>query len=175
MSSHTSDAANTNFEGFDPAPLLATAEKTTARKMLHIYRAFNALAQRQYAQRGYHDLSPVHVSLMAYLERGGTRIVDLAAKMGTTKQFAGRLVKELAEMGFVTLSPDPSDRRATLVQGTPPGWRFLVEACDVLAAIESQFKALLGEARYAAFVEALDLLVTLDTPAAPPVDRLVES
>ncbi len=151
-----------DLSNFNPADVLSEAEGSFARRMLHIYRAFNALAQQKYAQRGYTGLTPAHVSLLAHLEREGIRIVDLAARLGLTKQFAGRLVQELVQIDYVTVQPDPTDRRATRVRGTPAGWKFLIAACEVRAEIEDVFRQALGEERYARFVQAIEILAALD-------------
>lgn len=158
-----------SLESFEPAQLRDEVEGSFARRMLHIYRAFNSLAATKYAQRGYQGLTTAHTSLMANLEIGGIRIVDLALRMGITKQFAGRLVQELAKVDYVTTTPDATDRRATLVKGTAAGWQFLLDACEVRAEIEDTFKAVLDEQQLGAFVEALEKLASLkiDTTGEP--------
>lgn len=171
-----SKGAKDDLTDFDPAALRAEAEGRLTRRMLHIYRVFNALAQEKYGQRGYRGLTAAHTSLMASLERNGLRIVDLAQRMGITKQFAGRLVQELLKVEFVTTQPDPEDRRATLVQGTPAGWKYLIAACEVQAEIEDTFTKALGAERFAAFAESLDRLAKLDidtTTSPEPLDLLL--
>jgi DNA-binding MarR family transcriptional regulator len=150
-----------NSPDFNPADVLRDAEGSFARKMLHIYRAFNALAQQKYEQRGYTKLNPAHVMIMAHLDRDGIRIVDLAARLGTTKQFAGRLVQELAQLGYVTIQPDPTDKRASRVKGTPIGWQFLLDACEVQLEIETIFRSALGDDLYKSFNQAIDVLAGL--------------
>jgi DNA-binding MarR family transcriptional regulator len=125
------------------------------RLMLPLYRAFNALAQEQYAARGYAGLTPAHTLLFASLDTTGTRIVTLAERMGTSKQFTGRLVHQLAEAGYMTTEPDPSDRRATIVRATPKGLQFFADACAVKNEIEAMFAAVAGEADYAVVVATL--------------------
>ena len=52
---------------------------------------------------------------------GGRRLTDLATIGDMTKQAMGEFVAELADLGFVTVAPDPADRRAKLVSLTPRG------------------------------------------------------
>ena len=158
-----------DFSDFDPKQVLEEAEGAFARRMLHIYRIFNALAQQKYRERGYQDLNPSHVALLAHLERGGIRIVDLATRLGTTKQFAGRLVQELVKSNCVTVEVDPRDKRATLIKGTDYGWQFLLDACEVRAEIETLFKEALGDERYGQFIAAIEILASLqiDIRSAP--------
>ena len=170
-----SEKTSPDLSNFDPAVVRAEAEGRLSRRMLLIYRAFNALAQEKYAQRGYHGLTAAHTSLMASLEPNGIRIVDLAERMGITKQFAGRLVQELLKIDYVTTQPDPQDRRATLVKGTLAGWQYLLDACEVQLEIEEIFKKALGEQHLAVFAESIELLAALgvDTSKSPePLELL---
>src|SRR5258708_32451531 len=120
-------------------------KSSLARLILPLYRAFNALAQEKYAERGHAGLTTAHTLLFANLDEDGTRIVNLAERMGTTKQFTGRLVHQLDERHYVTTEPDPSGRRATIVIITHDGLRFFADACVVKTEIENMFKAVVGE------------------------------
>jgi DNA-binding MarR family transcriptional regulator len=125
--------------------LRAQGQQSLSRKMLAIYRNYQSLAAAKYAASGYQGLSLAHTFMIANIDDTGTRIVDLATRMGTTKQFAGRLVQELAACGMIETTPDPIDRRATLVRGSERGWQFLAMACEVRAEIEREYQALLGD------------------------------
>ena len=52
---------------------------------------------------------------------GGRRLSDLATVAGMTKQAMGEFVADLADRGYVTVEPDPSDRRVRKVSLTPSG------------------------------------------------------
>ena len=52
---------------------------------------------------------------------GGRRLTDLATVADMTKQAMGEFVADLAEGGYVTVEPDPTDRRAKLVTLTDRG------------------------------------------------------
>src|SRR5512147_1029917 len=64
--------------------------------------------------------SQLRVLSMVPLE-GGRRLTDLATVANMTKQAMGEFVADLANAGYVTVSPDPADRRAKLVSLTPEG------------------------------------------------------
>lgn len=165
----------TNSPNFDLNALRQEGENSLARQMLSIYRAFNALAQQKYKQRGYSGLSPAHTSLIANTDPGGTRIVTLAERIGTTKQFAGRLVQELEQIGFLTTQPDPTDRRATLVVINDKGWQFLADACEARSEIEEVFKSALGEDLMISFIKAIETLarISVDISESPePLELL---
>jgi DNA-binding MarR family transcriptional regulator len=160
---------------FDPHALRLQGETSLARRMLQIYRTFNALAQQKYVQRGHVGLTPAHTALVAQLDAGGTRIVTLAERMGLTKQFAGRLVEELRQKGYVSVEPDPADRRASRVRVTAQGWQFLIDACAVRDEIEGTFEAALGSELMADFTRAIERLADLGVDVSgslEPLDQL---
>jgi DNA-binding MarR family transcriptional regulator len=157
-------------ESFDPEPLREEGRGSLARLMLQVYRIFHATAHQKYAERGHGGLTLTHTSLVASLDKEGTRIVTLAERMETTKQFAGRLVQELEARGYLTTTPDPTDRRATIVRATPQGWRFLIDACAVRAEVESEFRSTLGDPQMDAFTSALQTLAHLDSPDTLPAE-----
>jgi DNA-binding MarR family transcriptional regulator len=68
---------------------------------------------------------------------GGRRLTDLATIADMTKQAMGEFVAELAERGFVTVEPDPADRRAKLVSLTPQGRTAAEGARDMLARVDA--------------------------------------
>jgi len=145
--------SNFNFEA-----LIAQGQHSIARLALQINRQFSAMAAQRYREYGFAGLTPVHTFLMANLDRDGTRIITLAERMGTTKQFAGRLVQELESRLLVHTTPDPTDRRAILVRGTYDGWQFFSTACEVKAQIEAEYEQVLGTENMAMFFSALEKL-----------------
>lgn len=52
---------------------------------------------------------------------GGTRIGEIARRLGSGLPATGRLVHRLEHRGLVTSRTDPADRRATLVSLSPEG------------------------------------------------------
>ena len=141
--------------------LRAEGENSLARQMLSVYRTFNALAQHKYAQQGHTGLTLAHTALMATLEPSGVRIVTIAERMTITKQFAGRLVDELTARRYITVEPDLTDRRATLVKATNEGWQFLDDACQARREIEQTFEGVVGVERMQIFTEAIKALATM--------------
>ena len=85
-------------------------------------------------------------------------IVDVASSLGTTKQYVGKLAKDLESKRLVTLVIDPSDRRAVLAKPTERGRSFLQDACEIRAELETRFLGSLPASRALAFVNALEEL-----------------
>lgn len=77
--------------------------------------------QRGLAERGFTDVRPVHGFAFARLSEAPATTAQLAKHLSVTKQAASELVAQLVETGYVTRTPDPSDRRALLLTLTGRG------------------------------------------------------
>jgi DNA-binding MarR family transcriptional regulator len=88
-----------------------------------------------------------HTALLPHIDFEGTRLTDLAARVGTSKQAVGELVAELEQMGLVRRDPDPADARARLVRFTAHGRRALLHGLSILSEIEAELAAEIGRAR----------------------------
>jgi DNA-binding MarR family transcriptional regulator len=73
-----------------------------------------------------------------------------------TKQSMGELVDDLEKRGYVERRPDPTDRRARLVALTDRGRAQARAGLRMIGRLERESRERLGEARYAALLEALD-------------------
>jgi DNA-binding MarR family transcriptional regulator len=82
--------------------------------------------------------SQFRVLSMVPLE-GGRRLTDLAAVASMTKQAMGEFVADLVDGGFVTVEPDPADRRARLVSLTEAGREAATWARTTLQRVEDHW------------------------------------
>lgn len=92
------------------------------------------------ARRGFPEVRASHNAAFATLRTEGSRVSDMAARAGMTKQSMAAIVKDLEAAGLVTIGPDPSDGRAKLVTYTARGLEcargggaYLREVEDLLA------------------------------------------
>jgi DNA-binding MarR family transcriptional regulator len=100
-------------------------------------------------------LRPAHTSLFPHIDREGTRLTELARRLGVTKQAAGQLVTDLEALGVLERVDDPADGRAKLVRFTDHGLKALQHGLSVLRTIEGELERRLGRARMRALHEAL--------------------
>lgn len=133
--------------------------QSPARAVGTLYRRFQAAANAAYARRGWTDATLSHVQFLMEIAEDGTRLSDVGAALGTTKQYAGKLARELESRGLVTLVADAADRRAVLAKPTSRGRAFFEDACAVRAELEAEFLAGLSPARAAVFAAILEDLV----------------
>ncbi len=144
----------------DAQQLAELRQQYIGRQLQRAYRASAELAAQKLHERGHTSLSLATTVALTQLDLEGTRISVLAERAGMTKQSMGQLVAELESLGYVTRSPDASDRRATLVQFTEVGWRFLLDAAAVKREIEAEYAALLGADGLEALRTMLEKMVT---------------
>lgn len=114
------------------------------------------------AQVGAPVLRESHTRLLPLLLRpGGARLVDLARRLGLTKQSVQPLVTELKELDVVTTQPDDGDGRAIRIVLTPRGLDGIDQGNDVLLRIERELGGTFGKAEMRSLRELLRRLLSL--------------
>src|SRR4029079_9695173 len=101
-----------------------------------------------------------HTTLLPHVDLEGTRLTDLASRLGVTKQAAGQLVDELVEMGMLERAPDPDDARAKLVRFSKRGKSALFDGLAVLKELETEIEEQIGKASLRDLHESLTTIVT---------------
>ena len=87
------------------------------------YRAMETRVFEGLAAAGFADLTPAQARVFARIAPGSSRLTDLAAQAGITKQSAGFLVDQLESGGYVDRVPGPagSPQRGGLARDRGPG------------------------------------------------------
>ena len=94
---------------------LSQAERTSALAV-ELRAIFGKLKRKLREQGGRSDLTPSQVSVLLRLEKDGPAAVStLARAEGMRPQSMSAIVTSLLEAGLVAGSPDPNDRRQTLM------------------------------------------------------------
>lgn len=93
--------------------------------------------------------------LLPYLDIDGTRSVDIARRMGMTKQAVARLVKELEQEGLLYREADGADGRAFLVKFTEDGLAYLTRMHKCISQIERDYERMVGAERMAVVRDVL--------------------
>jgi DNA-binding MarR family transcriptional regulator len=138
------------------------AEGLMIRALLAV--ASGALRERMsagMAAAGFADLRPAYEAVFALLRPEGDRVVDLARRAHTSKQAMGYLVASLEAAGYLERVPDPTDRRAQLVQRTARGWEVNQTARRLVKELQDELAAQLGPERMQALLELLRDLVEI--------------
>jgi DNA-binding MarR family transcriptional regulator len=139
---------------------LESAKRASPAQLL--FRAARLLNERgvtRVRERGRPGVRVAHTGLLPYIDLDGTRITEIARRMGVTKQAVNQAVGELEAMRMVRRTQDPTDGRAKLVRFTARGKRALLDGLRVLGEIESELAHSLGAARIDRMHEDLAALV----------------
>ena len=113
------------------------------------YRAMEARIFEELAAAGFDDVTPAQARVFQRIAPDGSRLTELAAQAGITKQSAGFLVDQLERAGYVERVPDPADGRARLVRVAERGARSVEVSRAVVARVEAEWTAHVGASRMA--------------------------
>jgi DNA-binding MarR family transcriptional regulator len=127
-------------------------------RLTRLSRQWKALFDAEMIRRGHGWMTEARGAVIGHLRPGGLSQSALTSAMGISKQAVQQLVDELVAEGIVERVPDPDDGRGRIVRFTRKGVRALDESNAVKQAIDAEWRAGLGDARYDALVEALDAL-----------------
>jgi DNA-binding MarR family transcriptional regulator len=125
--------------------LLGHASRRFDERVLHLM-AHNVdvpLALSNLAARA--QVGAAHVHITRHLALEGSRLTDLAARAGMTKQAMADLVDQSEAWGLVVREPDPKDARARLVKFTPTGLDWLRAFRQAVVQAEEEFRAEVGQ------------------------------
>ncbi len=90
------------------------------------------------------QVSAAHVHITRHLALEGSRLTDLAARAGMSKQAMGDLVDQCEAWGLVKREADSRDRRARVVCFTPTGLAWLAAFEQAVAQADQEFRAEVG-------------------------------
>ncbi|MFN4005510.1 MAG: MarR family winged helix-turn-helix transcriptional regulator [Hylemonella sp.] len=94
------------------------------------------------AARG--QVSAAHIHITRHLALQGSRLQELAAAAGMSKQAMGKLVDQCEAWGLVTREPDARDARAKLVRFTPTGLAWLQAFRRAVTQAEAELRQAVG-------------------------------
>jgi DNA-binding MarR family transcriptional regulator len=123
------------------------------------------------AQSGIATLRAAHTKLLPHIDLAGTRLTDLASRLGVSKQAAGQVVEEMERMGVLERVRHPDDGRARMVRFSARGRRGLLHGLGVLREIEAELAVELGERDAATLRRLLARLLAALERRGPPVTR----
>lgn len=105
---------------------------------------FNDALTARMEVRGFEPLSRPQAFVMAQLQTGPVRPAAMARRLGVSRQAVQQLVRPLTNRGLVEITPDPADRRATLIHPTLAGIEFGLAAAEEHRDIEAMLERRIG-------------------------------
>jgi DNA-binding MarR family transcriptional regulator len=134
-------------------PLIALVDRAN--------RALQADMLREAQRRGHTQVKQAHNVVFATLTSDGTRTVDMATRAGVTRQSMGEVVREMAQLGLVSLEADPADGRAKLVRYTDAGLDVATDGHGHIIDLERRLADEFGEEEYETVRRFLERVVTI--------------
>ncbi|MEZ5645348.1 MAG: MarR family transcriptional regulator [Burkholderiaceae bacterium] len=90
------------------------------------------------------QIGAAHIHITRHLDLQGSRLTELAARAGMSKQAMGDLVDQCEAWGLVQRAPDPLDRRARRIVFTRTGLLWLEAFRQAVASAEAEFRGHVG-------------------------------
>lgn len=145
---------------------------STGQLLFRCARLLNerALARARALEVAGPPIRAAHTSLFPHIDLAGTRLTELARRVGISKQAVAQLVDELQDMGVVERVPDPADGRAKLIRFTSDGGLVLFRGLELLRSLEAELREEIGARhmdRLHAALLALEPVLERDDPDAP--------
>ena len=151
--------------------LEAEKARSTVQLLFKAARLLNERAIERVRAKTNRPLRIAHTSLLPHVDLEGTRLTELASRLGVTKQAAGQLVDELVEMGLLERVADPDDARAKLVRFSKRGRAGILEGLAVLAELGADIERLVGPAKMRGLHEVLTAVVHAEAARGPAVEQ----
>ena len=140
--------APTELEGLAPDPDRAWRHDNIGRLFLFAFHFFEERLLQRIHEAGHEEVKHIHFNFFRNVDPQGTRLVDLARRVGITKAAMGQAARDGERLGLVKIASDPSDGRAKIVSFTDSGRRLHRTFRAQILALESDFRDLLGARRY---------------------------
>ena len=132
--------------------------KNTGAYFRQLYDALVTNLHQRLEEEGYGEITPSHGLVFQYLEEAGSRVTELAARAGMTKQSMSALVYQLEDNGYLKRKNDPQDGRAVLFILTPKGQVLKTKAQQLNYLFEKKWEQKLGVSQYQKLREMLQEL-----------------
>jgi DNA-binding MarR family transcriptional regulator len=154
---------------------ITEARRTFGALLRLPYEALQARVYGGLAARGFPEIRPAHSSVFRHIAAGGSRLTDLAARAGMTKQSMAYLVESLERGGFLSTVPDPADGRAKLVLLTTSGRRVWNALIALSGEAEADLAEQMGRERFALLRTLLEEASATSSGEAGPASGTPES
>lgn len=97
------------------------------------------------ARAGFSDLRLPHMAVLQYPGPDGRRPSELAERAGMSKQAMNQLLQSLERLGYIARRDAKAGRRARIVHFTARGRAAWAKIHGILAEVESDWRATLGD------------------------------
>ncbi len=115
--------------------------------------------RRMMRQAKTNGLSLSQLSALLHIYRGESGVSEIGKYLGVSNAAASQMLERLVQMGLVTRTEDPRDRRAKRIALTEEGCRIVEESLSARQSWLNELAESLPEAEKAKITEALQILI----------------
>lgn len=116
---------------------------------------FDEALQLKLERMGYPGLSRTQSLLLANIAAGEHRAIRIARNLGVSRQAISQILADLEARHVVTLTTDPQDKRARIVDFHPDAVELRGAASAILGDLEAVVASRIGAANFEAMRKAL--------------------
>jgi len=120
----------------------------TARLFLDSFRAFETELALRLSNEGFSDITTSNFNILRHLNPEGMHLSALAKDAQISKQAIGKMIKDLVNKNYVSVTPDEHDARAKHVRLTAKGKKLIELAVDAVMMMEHHYQTTLGKKNY---------------------------
>ena len=133
----------------------STIETNLAQLFMRAFYWADEGLQNALKKQGWPGITRAQSLVFVNISEGVTRPSEIASRVGVTRQAIHQTINEMVELGYLSLQPDPTDRRAKVVVYTEQGKEVGGATVSALREIESSLSNRIGNQRVVALREAL--------------------
>jgi DNA-binding MarR family transcriptional regulator len=120
------------------AELLGERAVNLRQIILRAHRGMNHRIAQKFSERGYKEILPFHLSILANMNLGETGIQDLAQRAQITINGVRELLADLVRLGYVRLTGTAEDAEGK-VDFTDAGWELMLISFNIQKELEIGF------------------------------------
>jgi DNA-binding MarR family transcriptional regulator len=140
MRTGTSEMPLTHTSGSESlAALLGERAVNLRQIILRAHRGMNHRIVQKFSERGYTEIRPFHLSILANMDLGETAIRDLIARAQITDSAARELLADLIQLGYVRLV-GAAESSESKVGFTDAGWELMLISFNIQRELEADFR-----------------------------------
>ncbi len=124
--------------------------------LLDRFRWFQRSLRSRLDLEGVPEMTIPQILILPNLDAGGTRISELARRVGVSRQAVHQTLGELADLGLLEVVADPTHGRARLARLTNRGRKIDRDALKVIARLERDLASRIGKRNLADLHRALE-------------------
>ena len=140
MRTGTSEMSLNHTSGSESlAELLGERAVNLRQIILHAHRGMNQQIVQKFSERGYTEIRPSHLSILANMNLGETGNQVLVARAQMTGNAVRELLVDLVRLGYVRLIGSAESPESN-VDFTDAGWELMLISFNIQRELEADFR-----------------------------------